>query len=105
MEPGYREEIMDPNFITASDWDRIGKLILFLFGLPVSAILFAFPLLFARAIIPSLVGTGHLPKRALFLQPVAYVTASIGLICLVFVLSNIVGRSEVIENFYHRWWI
>ena len=96
---------MDPNFITASDWDTIGDFLLFLFGVPTFVILFAFSLLFARAIVPSLVGTGHLPERVLRLLPLFYGSAFIGLGFLVWVFFSLVDRSDVIENFYFRWWI
>ena len=56
---------MDPAFITAGDWTEIFKFVHFLWAIPLFVIGFAFNLALAKAVVPSLVFTGHLsPERA-----------------------------------------
>ena len=96
---------MDPNFITASDWIEIGRVLTFLFAVPGSVILFAFPLLIARAIIPSLVGTGHLPAIVLRLRIPLHLMSAVALVILIWVFFNLLTGSEIIGEVYPRWWI
>ena len=96
---------MDPNFITASDWIEIGRVLTFLFLVPISVISFAFPLLIARAIIPSLVGTGHLPKIVLRLSIPLHLMSATAFVALIWVFFNLLTGSGVIGEVYPRWWI
>jgi hypothetical protein len=96
---------MDPNFIGASEWSQIGQVIRFLGLVPLSAILFAFSLLIAHGLIPSMVSSHHLPRAALRLRPFFYLTSLAGVVALVVVLATLVGLVDVIESIYKDWWI
>ena len=54
---------MDPNFITRSDWADIGEFLLGLLFIPGLMIVFAFSMLTAHALIPSLVAWRAPPDR------------------------------------------
>lgn len=62
-------------------------------------------MLIAHAVIPSLIATGHLPRRAGLLR---FSMTIAGLVFLAFaltVLSMAVNLAYVIESFYDRFWI
>lgn len=95
----------DPAFITSLDWSAIGKLLMSLWLFVISAVGFGFAFLMAHAIVPSLLETGELPKRARRARPSLYLGAIIALALAAFFLASATGLSNVIENFYSRWWI
>ena len=96
---------MDPNFVTRQDWADIGEFLLALLFVPGLMIVFAFSMLIAHALIPSLVKSGHLPeemnKVRRVLYPVAF-AALLGVISyLVFVAIN---AESSFGSVYSRWW-
>ncbi len=96
---------LDPDYITGANWDQLGDTLFFLWGVPLVVIVFAFSLLFARAIIPSLVTSGHLPTKVFQLRLVLYGVAAVAVGVLVWVVLNFVREIRVIEDFYFKWWI
>lgn len=96
---------MDPNFIGASEWSQIGQVIRFLGLVPLSAIVFAFSLLIAHGLIPSMVSSNHLPRAAMRLRPLFYLTSLMGAVALVVVLVSLVGLADVVTSIYEDWWI
>ena len=97
---------MDPDFITREDWSNIGD---FLFGLlfvPGLTILFAFNMLIAHALIPSLVASGHIPQDLNKVRPVFY---TIALAALAGVVSYVIFISLLAHDswggIYSRWWL
>ena len=97
---------MDPVFITAKDWSEIFTFIHFLWAIPLFTIGFAFNLLFAKAVVPSLVYTGHLsPERARLLRPVLYVFSFTSLAALAWVFFSLVRHRGILGQIYERLWI
>lgn len=96
---------LDPDYISGANWDQIGDALFFLWGVPLVVIVLAFSLLFARAIIPSLVASGHLPAKVFQLRLVLYGLAAVAVAALALVFLNLVREVRVIEDFYFKWWI
>ena len=96
---------MDPNFIGASEWKQISTTLTFLIAVPLSVIGFAFPMLFAKALIPSMVSTGQLPKRVEKVKPLLYLAAAFSFVIFLWVLTNFIQGSAVLEQIYNRRWI
>jgi hypothetical protein len=96
---------LDPDYITKSDWEQIGDLLLYLGAVPIMVIGFAFSLLLARAIIPSLVDSGHLSRKIYQIRVVFYGVSAVSLSLLVWVTVNLLDLLGVLENFYYRWLI
>ena len=96
---------LDPDYITGANWDQLGDTLFFLWGVPLVVIVFAFSLLFARAIIPSLVASGHLSAKVYQLRLVLYGVAAVAVVALAWVFMNVVTEIRVIEDFYFKWWI
>ena len=96
---------MDPNFIGAPEWSRISEVIRFLGLVPLSAILFAFSLLIAHGLIPSMVSSHHLPKGAMKVRPLFYATSLAGAVALVAVLVTLFGMTDAVKSIYWDWWI
>ena len=96
---------MDPAFVTNEIWHDISGMLRFLWLYVFFIIGFAFNLLIAHAIIPSLVGSGQIPERIAKLRPVFYL-ASAGI--LVFALAALViflVQVDVVADVLNRWWI
>ena len=96
---------LDPDYITGANWDQLGDTLFFLWGVPLVVVVLAFSLLFARAIIPSLVASGHLPAKVFQLRLALYGVAAVAVGLLVWVFLNLVREIRVIEDFYFKWWI
>jgi hypothetical protein len=96
---------MDPEFINSSDWRAIGDILTFLWLLFFAAVGFGFNFLMAHAIIPSLVGSGHLPARLDKARPVFYGGAALALAVVVFALNRAADKAGLIAEFWPRWWI
>ena len=96
---------MDPEYITSADWRDIGNLLTFIWLLLVFAIGFGFNFLMAHAIIPSLVGSGHLPERFNKARRLFYAGALLALSLVVFVLGRAVVEAQFIKDVWDRVWI
>ena len=96
---------LDPDYISGANWDQIGDTLFFLWGVPLVVIVLAFSLLFARAVIPSLVASGHLPAKAFQLRLILYGVAAVAAAALALVFLNLIQEVRVIEEFYFKWWI
>jgi hypothetical protein len=96
---------MDPEYINSTDWREIGNLLHFFWFVLIFAIGFGFNFLVAHAVIPSLIGTGHLPQRINSARRVFYAGAFGALALVLFYLSRIVGEAHILKGFWERWWI
>ena len=96
---------MDPGYINSSDWGAIGGFLTFLWVMFFSAVGFGFNFLMAHAIIPSLIGSGHLPERVGKARPLFYGGAVMALGLVAFALSRLVAEAGLIEDFWPRFWI
>ncbi len=95
----------DPAAIAASDWSAIGDWLHWLWAYFFIIVIIAFTFLFAHAVIPSLVDSGHIPKELLKLRRPMYtgVVIMIGLAMLF--LTWTVNNSYLLETVYNRYWI
>ena len=96
---------LDPDYISGENWAQLGDTLFYLWGVPLVVIIFAFSFLFARAVIPSLVASGHLPTKVFQLRLVLYGVAAVAVAVLVWVVLNFIREIRVIEDFYFKWWI
>lgn len=96
---------MDPEYITSADWRDIGNFLTFIWLILLFAIGFGFNFLMAHAIIPSLIGTGHLPQRVDKARRVFYGGAFAALSLVVFVIGRAVVEARFLEGIWSRLWI
>lgn len=96
----------DPGAITAADWLQIGKWMTRLWVYFFLIVGFAFTILTAHAIIPSLVSTGHLREdEARGLRRPMYLVALVILGVAMFFLTLTVNKTYLLEDFWDRFWI
>ena len=96
---------MDPNFVTRQDWADIGEFLLALLFVPGLMIVFAFSMLMAHALIPSLVKSGHLPEQATKARRYIYVVAFAALLGVISYLTFVAINAErSFGEVYSRWW-
>ena len=96
----------DPDAINAVDWLLIGKWLTRIWLYFFCIVGFAFTMLTAHAIIPSLVSSGQIPKElAGKLRPPLYGTAVLILAAAITFLAFTVDKSLRIEDFWDRFWI
>ncbi|MEE9198616.1 MAG: hypothetical protein V3U26_02340 [Dehalococcoidia bacterium] len=97
---------MDPNFITRSDWADIGDFLLGLLFVPGLMIAFAFSMLIAHALIPSLVASGHIPQDYNKLRPVFYIIAFAALLGVIsYVVFVALNADNSFGEVWSRWWV
>ena len=96
---------MDPNYISSVEWYKINQFTMWLVFLPISMIVFAFPMVIAHAIIPSAVSSKHFPASASKLRPLFYAVSAIGAILVIIVVLNIFHGLDVVKDIYDDWWI
>ncbi len=96
---------MDPAFIDNSIWHDLSSVLRLLWvyvGIIIGA---AFTFLTAHAIIPSLAGSGLLPRRIARLRPLLYIGAlGIFLLAVVTVIL-ILLQVDVTQRVLTKWWI
>jgi hypothetical protein len=96
---------MDPEYINSTDWRAIGNLLHFFWFILIFAIGFGFNFLMAHAIIPSLIGTGHLPQRLNRVRRIFYAGAFGAFIMALFCVTRIIGEAHILKSIWERWWI
>ncbi len=98
---------MDPHFITGDLWRSLTSNLMLLWGFAGSVILFAGSLLLAIGVIPSLVGSGHLPARppgpAKVVRPLFFLLALVGAVGVAFFLSQFLpGVVDTMTDIWDR---
>ena len=96
---------VDPVAVNAPLWSDIGNWLHWLWAYFFCIVILAFAFLTAHALIPSLVSSGHLPKRFLKLRGPMYTTVLIFLGLAMLFLTWTVNNSYVLEDLYNRFWI
>ncbi len=96
---------IDPQSLTAADWDQIQTTLVYLWVLWVAVITMAMSLLVAHAIIPSLTTTGHLGPRVERIRPVFYAAAAAAAAVALFAFVGFLAESEVLRTIYTKVWI
>lgn len=95
-------EFIDPRTITGADWPGIELLVYLLWGLVVINVSFAFSMLVAHAVIPSMVATGHIPSRVLSFRPLLTVLAFLFLVAALFIVSSWVFNLKAVYGVYPK---
>mgnify|MGYP004060122751 FL=1 len=95
----------DPSAIGSFEWSELGKLLHNLWFYLALIVVFAFTMLTALAIIPSLVSTRQLPAAASHFSFTLALTALafLGLGITLMIYTENVAR--VLGRIYDRWWI
>lgn len=97
---------MDPEFITRSDWADIGEFLLGLLFIPGLTIVFAFSMLAAHALIPSLVASGHISEDFNKLRRAFYILAFAALLGVISYFAFVaVNADRSFGDVYSRWWL
>jgi hypothetical protein len=96
---------VDPVSVSGADWSEIGNWLHWLWAYFFCIVIIAFSFLFAHAIIPSLVTSGHLPREALKLRRPIYTGAVLFLGLAMLFLTWTVHNSHLLEKVYNRFWI
>ncbi|CAN5741637.1 hypothetical protein BH23CHL2_BH23CHL2_13570 [soil metagenome] len=91
--------------LVQSTWDDLNRSLLYLALLHLTVVTFAGSMLLARAVIPSLVYTGHASERVGRLQPVFYglaVLAGVGVVILAYLWISSTGfMFELYDRTYY----
>lgn len=93
---------MTPEPLVQSFWDDLNRALLLLALLHLSVVAFAGLILLARAIIPSLVYTGHASERVGRLQPVVYGAAALAGLAVVIVAFLWISSLGFLTDIYDR---
>lgn len=97
---------MDPTPVGTAEWSQIGQTLRFFFGTLLFVIGFAGNMLLAQAFLPSLVGTGHLPRVAMSIRPALYAVAFACLGVAAYLFLKMVQLRDVFGTLYPtRWWM
>ena len=93
-----------PEFITTVHWQQLSDLLTWLIIFVIFAIGFALNFLLAHAVIPSLVGTGHLSGRVSRLRAPLYLVSLTSLVIAGIFLSLSLSEYGVISSLFGDTW-
>ena len=98
---------MEPSFIDTDLWSALGLNLKYLWAFVGSIFLLGLSLLFSIGIIPSLVGSGHVPATdpglAKVVQPLLYITAVIAAIAAILLTAQFVpGIRDTVIGIFNR---
>lgn len=93
---------MTPEPLVQSYWDDVNRAVLLLALLHLSVVAFAGSILLARAIIPSLVYTGHASERVGRLQPVFYAAAALAGLAVITIAFLWISNLGFLTDIYDR---
>ncbi|MYD37147.1 MAG: hypothetical protein F4X20_09155 [Dehalococcoidia bacterium] len=96
---------IDPQSLTAADWEQIETTLVYLWLLWLSVIGMALSLLVAHAIIPSLATTGHVGPRVERVRPIFYFAAALAAAIAIFAFVGFLTESDVLRTIYTKVWI
>ena len=97
--------VVDPEAVDAALWADIGHWMHWLWAYLFSVVFLAFSFLTAHAVIPSLVSSGHLPRKFLKLRSPMYLFAVVFFGLAVFFMVWTVQNTMLLEELYDRFWI
>ncbi len=96
---------VDPQIITASQWDEITSALVYFWLLVFFLGSFAGNLLIAHSVIPSLHTTGHIGDRVVRVRPFFYVMTVVFALAVVWAVVQVVDATEVLRTIYPKVWI
>ncbi len=108
MGPEFLAQL-DPSHLTFDDWKTTSEILHFLWYNLFTVIIFASLLLFAHAVVPSAIASGHVPeglreplRKARF--PL-YVVAVLLIFLVAFWFSRASHFAYDLKSIFDRWWI
>ena len=95
--------MLDPDPVSMSVWADINNVLLFLGIYIILISTFAFSILVGLAVIPSLISTGHIPRGAIKLLPLAVAFGLAALIAAGVMMGLVVAGYMRVDDFFPRW--
>ena len=96
--------VPDPEFIATAHWQQLSDLLTWLIVFVIFAIGFGLNFLLAHAVIPSLVGTGHLSGKVSRLRAPLYLISLTSLVIAGVFLSLSMSEYDVISSIFGDSW-
>ena len=101
---------MEPQVIAFGTWMEIAQLLVRLWFFVLLQVIFAFSLLLAHGVIPSLVATGHLPASLDRIRPVLYIGFLFFLVATIVTISTVFWTPQALidvlyDAIYSRRWV
>jgi hypothetical protein len=94
-----------PNTVLTSQWQLVTTTLIWLWTFVGAMILFAFSVLLSLGMIPSLISTNDLTRRARVTRPFLYAVALLFLIAVIVSFANFVINVVVLIEIYPKAWI
>ena len=96
---------MDPAPIGTQQWSEIGQLLTNLWLVVVCVVVLASSMLIGHNAIPSLVASDHVPYSLQKTRPAFYLVAIVSFGASVFFVTRVIGKAEVLSQFWPYYWI
>ena len=96
---------MDPGPIGYDQWSEISSLLVNLWLVVISVVLFAANMLIGHNSIPSLTASGHVPARVGKTRPLFYALSLLFFGLAVYFLVRVIDRADVLRDFWPDYWI
>ena len=96
---------VDPGAIGYAQWSQISSLLVNLWLVVASVVLFAANMLIGFNSIPSLMASGHIPNSVGKTRPLFYTLAVFFFGLAVFFLVRVIDRADVLRDFWPDYWI
>lgn len=94
-----------PNVTSTPEWQQITTALIWLWSFVVAMIFFAFSVLLSLGMIPSLMSTNELSRRARVVRPFLYAVALLFLIAVIVCFTFFVMNVLVLLRIYPKAWI
>ena len=98
-------EPLDPRTITGGDWSVLPALVTFLWLVAFFNVAFAFAMLVAHAVVPSLIATAHIPSRLHRVRPILYILGFGALLLSILAIASWVANLPIIYDVYPKQFI
>jgi len=101
---------VEPEVIAFGTWMELAQLLVRLWFFVLLQVIFAFSLLLAHGVIPSLVGTGHLPASVDRIRPALYIGFLFFLVATIVTISTVFWTPQALidvlyDAIYSRRWV
>ena len=95
-------QLVNPQFIQHDQWLQLNNLLVLMYLFAASMVTFALSMLVGHGIIPSLVGTRHLPADATKIRLPLYIIGFAAFIAAIFFVTSAFGLTGVLHTIYPR---
>ena len=96
---------VDPQIITASQWDEVTSVLVYFWFLVFFLGSFAGNLLIAHSLIPSLQTTGHISDRVARVRPFFYAMTVVFALAVAWAVVRVIDATDVLRTIYPKVWI